>query len=1087
MTLADADLFLVASGTITLGGTVGMGTHALDEFSTSADGGTAITKNVRARVFTASGAGVVTLPGFFGAPGNHSIVTSGNQTYNAPIRTNPVDYNVLQSTDSGSITFNAPIEGPSGNISLDTRGTVTVNDTVGATSAVGSFNFNNQGTLVLKRPTRVDSQQSSSGVVDVTDPLMTGFTTVTADGPYFVDEIQVGASSTPLTINSVSSGTFTVAGGMTGSRPITLAGPGTLKLDSSIAYTGTISTNSGRVRVTSTAPAAAVALDGTGTLTSVNGAIGDVSIAASGTVSPGTFGSVDGDGDAIPGDAKTLSTGNLDLTPTGLGTYEADAEATGTDQLDATGTVDITGTTLEVSTDHGIVPGYAGTLISNDGVDPIVGTFDGLVEGATFAQDGYTFTITYVGGPGANDVVLTTPKVASTPALTFAPSASAAYGTALTITFTLDPASPGAAGGAVDFAVSGQATTTVALGSGNTASLLVSKTVGSYTVSATYSGSATHATSTVASTPFSVIKADPTPALAIGSATDTYGTSRTATATLPATATGNVTFFDGATPITTRALTGGVASFDLAGFGAGSHSIAAQYNGDGNYNPKTSAPFTYTVAQAATSVALSASAPTLVSGDPVTFTANVSPTAAPGSVTFRDGATALATTTITAGVATLQTSSLAAGAHSITAAYVDSPDYSASTSNTVAYTVTKVVTTTILQASGTGVPGSATSLMATVSPTSAAGTVTFRDGATDIGTSPVAGGIATLSTSTLSEGTHALTAVYNGSGTTTTSTSPVASFVVAKVASTTSLQVTGSSLPGSAVKLAANVKANLPTGTVTFRASGVDIGSAPLIDGTATLTTSTLAIGSHTLTAVYGGDSRTTASTSAAFSFTVAKQVSTTSLQLAAASVVQGATATFTATVAPASTGTVQFYDGDVLLGTSNQVAGVATFATSSLAVGAHSIRAVSLGTDTDLGSSSTVSPLTVMPAITTFAKTTGTVTITTTKLATLGFLQKLTCAKACTTTIQLTITAAQAKALGLLAQGSTAKTYVVGTIVVKRSAAGAFTTTVQLTAKAKAKIKAATKVVVITQTTTVKVGKLAKVTTRVITVRPGK
>ncbi|MFS4096387.1 Ig-like domain-containing protein, partial [Streptomyces sp. AF1A] len=51
--------------------------------------------------------------------------------------------------------------------------------------------------------------------------------------------------------------------------------------------------------------------------------------------------------------------------------------------------------------------------------------------------------------------------------------------------------------------------------------------------------------------------------------------------------------------------------------------------------------------------------------------------------------------------------------------------------------------------------------------------VSFFDGATLLGTGTLAGGIATLTTSTLAVGSHSLTAVYNGSSNFTGSTSPV--------------------------------------------------------------------------------------------------------------------------------------------------------------------------------------------------------------------------------------------------------------------------------------------------------------------------
>jgi hypothetical protein len=60
--------------------------------------------------------------------------------------------------------------------------------------------------------------------------------------------------------------------------------------------------------------------------------------------------------------------------------------------------------------------------------------------------------------------------------------------------------------------------------------------------------------------------------------------------------------------------------------------------------------------------------------------------------------------------------------------------------------------------------GSAVDLTATLSSNNkTTGTVTFYDGTTSIGTSTnLSNGVATLSTTSLSVGTHALTAVYSG-------------------------------------------------------------------------------------------------------------------------------------------------------------------------------------------------------------------------------------------------------------------------------------------------------------------------------------
>lgn len=80
----------------------------------------------------------------------------------------------------------------------------------------------------------------------------------------------------------------------------------------------------------------------------------------------------------------------------------------GQDQLDVTGTVNLSAAALAGSV-LGFTPatGQQFVIINNDGNDPVSGTFTGYAEGATVSLGGTAFSITYAGGTGANDVVLT--------------------------------------------------------------------------------------------------------------------------------------------------------------------------------------------------------------------------------------------------------------------------------------------------------------------------------------------------------------------------------------------------------------------------------------------------------------------------------------------------------------------------------------------------------------------------------------------------------------------------------------------------------------------------------------------------------
>jgi hypothetical protein len=76
------------------------------------------------------------------------------------------------------------------------------------------------------------------------------------------------------------------------------------------------------------------------------------------------------------------------------------------DQINVTGTVNLTGANLNVTLGFVANVGATFTIINNDGADAVIGTFAGLAQGATIVVGGETFQINYGGGTG-NDVTLT--------------------------------------------------------------------------------------------------------------------------------------------------------------------------------------------------------------------------------------------------------------------------------------------------------------------------------------------------------------------------------------------------------------------------------------------------------------------------------------------------------------------------------------------------------------------------------------------------------------------------------------------------------------------------------------------------------
>ena len=195
-------------------------------------------------------------------------------------------------------------------------------------------------------------------------------------------------------------------------------------------------------------------------------------------------------------------------------------------------------------------------------------------------------------------------------------------------------------------------------------------------------------------------------------------------------------------------------------------------------------------------------------------------------------------------------------------------------------------TTTALGASPTSPQpfGTPETLTATINPAAATGTVQFEDGTTDIG-SPVtvsAGSAQTL-TSTLSVGTHSLSAVFTPtSGSGYTASTGTTSFAVSSLATTTGLGASPISPQpfGTPETLTATINPSAATGTVQFEDGTTDIGSPVTVSaGSAKIETSTLPAAHDTLSAVFtptsgSGYSASTGTTS----FTVSAAPTTTRL-----------------------------------------------------------------------------------------------------------------------------------------------------------------------------------------------------------------
>ena len=385
--------------------------------------------------------------------------------------------------------------------------------------------------------------------------------------------------------------------------------------------------------------------------------------------------------------------------------------------------------------------------------------------------------------------------------------------------------------------------------------------------------------------------------------------------------------------------------------------------------PGGTATASLTVTQATTTTTVNSSANPSVFGQPVTFTATVTPVPAgsikpTGTVTLSIDGNPVAIVPVNAsGQVTFTTSALSVASHAITATYNGDPNFVTSIGSLTQVVNQASTTTTLTPSVNPSTLGQPVTFTATVSGTGGTptGSVTFVVDGTPASTMTLVAGVANFTTSSLPLGPHTIVANYSGDTIFLASSASITQNVNPGVTpSTTTLTTSNNpSLSGQPVTFTANVSGagGPPTGTVTFKDGATTLATVTLAGGTASFTTSSLAVGNHTITANYSGDPTFNASSASLTQNVFAgAQPTTTALASNPNPSVHNQPVTFTATVTSGSgtpTGTVTFLDAGQAIGTGTLAAGVATFTTASLTIGTHSITASYAGANAFLASTS--------------------------------------------------------------------------------------------------------------------------------------
>jgi autotransporter-associated beta strand protein len=274
---------------------------------------------------------------------------------------------------------------------LLTGGTLAANLGAGAVTVNGDVTF------------------SAAGRLNASSSLLIQGGTLTLSGNESVNSFQQtgGTVAGGFAINSATdsdlqSGTF--SGNLGGSGGINKTGAGTTTITGTNSYTGATNVTSGTLVVNGNIASSSLTTVASGATIGGSGTVGVLTVSSGAFINPGNS----------PG---ILNTGDY----TQVGTYSAEitgiVAGTEHDQINVTGTVDITGGSLTTLFSAGT---YAENdlifILLNDGADAITGTYAGLANGALVENfGGFNWTISYfadsTAGPsgsftGGNDIAL---------------------------------------------------------------------------------------------------------------------------------------------------------------------------------------------------------------------------------------------------------------------------------------------------------------------------------------------------------------------------------------------------------------------------------------------------------------------------------------------------------------------------------------------------------------------------------------------------------------------------------------------------------------------------------------------------------
>lgn len=480
---------------------------------------------------------------------------------------------------------------------------------------------------------------------------------------------------------------------------------------------------------------------------------------------------------------------------------------------------------------------------------------------------------------------------------------------------------------------------------------LAASTVGNHRVWAGYSGD--DVTYLPSNSSYIYQKNDPklTPTITLAhspSPTD-FGSAIALTATVTGagiTPVGDILFENTEQSLGSCTLVAGTCTLSYSTLSAGPHQIVAEFGGDDTYLG-AEIIVTHQV-NSLTSASLIANPTRTAIGAPVILTATF-PSAGSyaATIVIAEDGVAKGTCTLASSSCTYSYSPTTAANHLMTATLLGNATLETATAS-VYLPVVAHISTLVLTSSSNPAPRLTLVTFTAVLQSTATGLVIFEDGETQIGSCTLTSGQCSETVSFATTGTHRISAEYGGDALNSSVTTKLDQ-VVGITATTVAL---ASDLVDAkyydTINFTATVSDSSATGIIEVFDGANGIKSCTLVSGACTLFYYRLSVGSHNMTAVYGGDVTHAGSTSPVLIQVVALGATTTTMQSSENPFVQAAGLILTATVTSdgvGATGVVQFEDytnaTEVILGSCTLV-GTSCFIelTTPLPTGSRKLRA---------------------------------------------------------------------------------------------------------------------------------------------------